>query len=129
MRLAPGQDPGRSAPRWSGCCATRCPAGAELSFEAELAEPSRFDPAMPALQAGAQRDGARARDATPALVRSGGSLPILASFMERGIPAIVSGFALPPDNIHSPDESYRLASLERGRRAARALFEELAKLR
>ncbi len=72
---------------------------------------------------------ARALGREPALLRSGGSLPILVAFMERGIPAIVSGFALPPDNFHSPDESFALASLDRGRRAARALFEELAKLR
>ena len=71
----------------------------------------------------------RALGTAPAVVRSGGSLPILASFMERGIPAIVSGFGLPTDNIHAPDESYRIDSLEMGRKAARALYEELAKLR
>jgi acetylornithine deacetylase/succinyl-diaminopimelate desuccinylase-like protein len=63
-----------------------------------------------------------------ALVRSGGTLPILAAFAERGIPAIVSGFSLPDDALHAPNESYRLVALEQGAAAARALYEELAAL-
>jgi phosphocarrier protein FPr len=47
----------------------------------------------------------------------------------RGIPAVVAGFALPDDRIHAPDESYRIASLDMGLKAARALYEELASLR
>jgi acetylornithine deacetylase/succinyl-diaminopimelate desuccinylase-like protein len=35
---------------------------------------------------------------------------------------------VPGDNIHSPDEWYRLAALEQGARAARALYAELATL-
>ena len=65
----------------------------------------------------------------PVLLRTGGTLPILASFAERGIPVTVSGFALPQDNLHAPDESYALASLDLGRRAARALYEDLSGLR
>ncbi|HWK27081.1 MAG TPA: hypothetical protein VNS09_10975, partial [Solirubrobacter sp.] len=64
----------------------------------------------------------------PALVREGGTLPILAAFAERGIPAIVSGFSLPEDALHAPNESYRLVALEQGAAAARALYEELAGL-
>ena len=63
-----------------------------------------------------------------ALCRSGGTLPILAAFAERGIPAIVSGFSLPDDALHAPNESYRLVALEQGAAAARALYEELAAL-
>jgi hypothetical protein len=61
-------------------------------------------------------------------VRSGGSLPVLSAFADRGIPAIVSGFAVPTDAFHAPDESYRLAGLEQGAAAARALYEELGRL-
>lgn len=103
------------------------PDGAELVFEAERAEPSAFDPEHPVLVA-ARRALERATGREPALVRSGGTLPILAAFSERGIPAIVSGFSLPDDALHAPNESYRLVSLEQGERAARALYEELAGL-
>ena len=61
-------------------------------------------------------------------MRTGGTLPILAAFAERGIPAIVSGFSLPDDALHAPNESYRLVALEQGAAAARALYEELAGL-
>jgi acetylornithine deacetylase/succinyl-diaminopimelate desuccinylase-like protein len=104
------------------------PEGAELTYSAELAEASAFDPEHPALQA-ARRALARATGREPALVRTGGTLPVLAAFAERGIPAIVSGFSLPEDGLHAPNESYRLESLELGERAARALYEELAGLR
>jgi acetylornithine deacetylase/succinyl-diaminopimelate desuccinylase-like protein len=71
----------------------------------------------------------RACGCPAALVRTGGSLPVLAAFAARGIPAIVSGFGLPEDEIHAPNESYSLRSLDLGRRAARALYDELAALR
>ena len=103
------------------------PDGAELIFSADRAEPSAFDPESPVLQA-ARRALTRACGREPALVRSGGTLPILAAFAERGIPAIVSGFSLPDDGLHAPDESYRLVALEQGQLAARALYEELAAL-
>jgi acetylornithine deacetylase/succinyl-diaminopimelate desuccinylase-like protein len=104
------------------------PAGAELLFSADRAEPSSFDPSLPALQA-AQRAIERATGRKPALVRSGGTIPVLAAFAERGIPAIVSGFSLPDDALHAPNESYRLVALEQGAATARALYEELAGLK
>ena len=104
------------------------PDGAELIFSADGAEPSAFDPAHPVLQA-AQRALERATGTAPALIRSGGTLPVLAAFAERGIPAIVSGFSLPDDALHAPNESYRLVALEQGAAAARALYEELGALK
>jgi acetylornithine deacetylase/succinyl-diaminopimelate desuccinylase-like protein len=101
------------------------PDGAELRFSADRAEASAFDPETPALQA-ARRALERACGRAPALVRTGGTLPILAAFAERGIPAIVSGFSLPDDALHAPNESYRLVALEQGAAAAQALYEELA---
>ena len=46
----------------------------------------------------------------------------------RGIQTIVSGFALPDDAIHAPNESYRLRSLELNHSTSRALFEQLGNL-
>jgi acetylornithine deacetylase/succinyl-diaminopimelate desuccinylase-like protein len=123
VRLAAGQRAAEIAAVLEGLLRGALPPGAELRFRAELAEPARFDPATPALQA------ARRALNEPALVRSGGTLPILAAFSQRGIPAIVGGYGLPDDAIHAPDESYRLASLELGAQAARALYTELAGLR
>jgi acetylornithine deacetylase/succinyl-diaminopimelate desuccinylase-like protein len=128
VRLAPGQDPDEIAGALEGRLADAVPEGAELSVSFEKAWPSRFDPDAPALRI-ARAALHRAVGTEPALLRSGGSLPVLAAFAERGIPAIVSGFGLPQDNFHAPDESYAIDSLDKGRRAARALYEDLAQLR
>jgi acetylornithine deacetylase/succinyl-diaminopimelate desuccinylase-like protein len=127
VRLAPGQDPDVIAGALEALLRAALPAGAELTFSAVTANPSRFDPALPALRI-ARASLARAAGREPALIRSGGSLPVLSAFAQRGIPAIVSGFGLPQDNFHAPDESYALTSLDLGRRAARALYEDLASL-
>jgi hypothetical protein len=70
-----------------------------------------------------------ATGAAPALQRSGGSIPVLKGFFDRGIPTILSGFALASDGIHAVDESFRLTSLAACEAASYALYEKLAKLR
>ena len=127
VRLAGGQRSEEIAAALERLLRGALPEGAELELRLHGAEPSRFDPSAPALQA-ARRALEAATGVAPVVVRSGGSIPILAAFAERGIPTIVGGFALPEDRIHAPDESYRIASLELGLKAARALYAELASL-
>jgi acetylornithine deacetylase/succinyl-diaminopimelate desuccinylase-like protein len=124
VRLAPGQDPQEIAGALEALLRAGLPEGAELELAITLASPSLFDPSSAPLRI-ARGALARACGREPVLLRSGGTLPILASFAGRGIPAIVSGFGLPEDNFHAPDESFTLAGLELGRRAARALYEDL----
>jgi acetylornithine deacetylase/succinyl-diaminopimelate desuccinylase-like protein len=124
VRLAPGQDPPAIAAALEALLRDALPAGAELTFSADTAWPSRFDPASDPLRI-ARGALTRACGREPVAIRTGGSLPILTAFMQRGIPAIVSGFGLPQDNFHAPDESFAIASLDHGRRAARALYEDL----
>src|SRR3954451_5934143 len=87
VRIAPGQDPATISSAVETLLREALPAGAELDYSAVLASPSRFDPALPPLKI-ARSAMARALGREPALLRSGGSLPILVAFMERGIPAI-----------------------------------------
>jgi acetylornithine deacetylase/succinyl-diaminopimelate desuccinylase-like protein len=128
VRLAAGQDPQEIAGALEALLRAGLPEGADLEVSTVLAAPSRFDPATDALRL-ARGALARACGRDPVLVRSGGSIPVLAAFAARDIPTLVSGFALPQDNFHAPDESYALASLDLGRRAARALYEDLSALR
>ncbi len=124
VRLAPGQDPATIAAALEELLRGALPTGAQLELKTGTASPSRFDPAAPALRI-ARGALERACGREPVLLRTGGTLPILASFADRGIPAIVSGFGLPQDNFHAPDESFSLHGLELGRRSARALYEDL----
>jgi acetylornithine deacetylase/succinyl-diaminopimelate desuccinylase-like protein len=89
-----------------------------------------FDPDSAVLRA-ARRAFERTFGAPPALSRSGGTLPLLDVLARKGIDTVFTGFAGlggGTDNIHGPNESYSLEALECGRRAARALLEELATL-
>ncbi|MEZ5751373.1 MAG: dipeptidase [Paracoccaceae bacterium] len=61
-------------------------------------------------------------------LRAGGSVPILAMFLtELGVHATSFGFSLMDENLHAPDEFFRLQSFERGQVAYCRLFEELAR--
>jgi acetylornithine deacetylase/succinyl-diaminopimelate desuccinylase-like protein len=64
----------------------------------------------------------------PLLVRSGGTLPIVPALVEKGIPTIISGFALPESNIHSPNERILAEYLPLGIEVSRELFQSLARL-
>jgi hypothetical protein len=53
-------------------------------------------------------------------------LPALA---EKGIPTILTGFALPDSNIHAPNENLVAEYVPLGVRAAAELFRAFAQLR
>lgn len=127
LRTAPGQSSAALAPVFEQLLRDAAPDGAEVYIWMHVAEPAEFDPESAPLEL-ARRAFERATGAAPALIRSGGTIPILAAFAERGIQTIVSGFALPEDAIHAPNESYRLESLELNERTSYALLEELGKL-
>ena len=127
MRLAPDQRAADMGATLERLIREAAPAGADVDISWHGNDPAVFDPADRALRLGAEAI-AEACGTTPALIRSGGSIPVLTAFAERGIPTILSGFTLPDDNFHAPDESFRLESLRLGEAAARALYKHLAKL-
>jgi hypothetical protein len=59
------------------------------------------------------------------LVPAGGSLPVLAGFAARGIPAVLTGFGTLDSRVHAADESIRLDCLDLAVRAARELYRGL----
>jgi acetylornithine deacetylase/succinyl-diaminopimelate desuccinylase-like protein len=128
IRLAPGQDPAEIEREFGRLVQEAAPAGAELEVERlSSARPALVPPDSPAIQLGL-RAFERALGVRPALIRSGGTLPIVAALADRGIPTIITGFSLPDANIHSPNERLRVEYVPLGIAAARALFEELAAL-
>jgi acetylornithine deacetylase/succinyl-diaminopimelate desuccinylase-like protein len=127
VRLAPGQRAEAVGAELERLLRSAAPDGVEVSIDLELSDPALFDPAHPALRlaSGAME---RACGRAPAFMRMGGTLPLLSVLAERGIPSIVSGFALPDDAFHAPNESYRLESLRLGEATARELYRALAEL-
>ena len=58
----------------------------------------------------------------PALIRSGGTLPIVPALADKGIPTVITGFGLPDSQIHSPNERLVADYVPLGTAAARELF-------
>jgi acetylornithine deacetylase/succinyl-diaminopimelate desuccinylase-like protein len=128
IRLAPGQDPERIAPEVERLVRGAVPEGAELDVQRlSSAPPGLVDPESPAVQLGLDAFE-RALGTRPLLVRSGGTLPIVPALADKGIPTILTGFATPDSNIHSPNENVVADYVELGARAARELYLAFADL-
>ena len=115
MRLVPDQDYREIRGQLEAYLRDACPDTVTWELT-ELAGGSAFicDPDSPAHNAfaAALRD-VWGRD--PVLSRNGGSVPVAADVEEiLGMPSILTGFALPDDQIHSPNESQHIANWYRG---------------
>jgi acetylornithine deacetylase/succinyl-diaminopimelate desuccinylase-like protein len=51
----------------------------------------------------------------PVYSREGGSIPVVATFQEElGIPVVLMGFGLAQDQVHAPNERYRVDHFHKG---------------
>jgi len=63
----------------------------------------------------------------PHYIRMGGSVPVLTSFLtELGVYTVTLAFALEDERHHGPDEFFRLASFEKGKKAFGLVWEKIA---
>jgi acetylornithine deacetylase/succinyl-diaminopimelate desuccinylase-like protein len=128
IRLAPGQQVREIAGEFERLLREAVPSGAELQIELlSAAPPGAVPPDSRALELG-QDAFERVLGVRPALIRSGGTLPVLGALADKGIPTILTGFFLPDANIHAPNERLLTEFVPLGTAAARALFEELRAL-
>lgn len=66
----------------------------------------------------------------PVFMKEGGSIPVVADFKKiLGIDTLLIGFGQHDDNIHSPNERFRVVDFENGCKTAAALPFELAKVK
>jgi acetylornithine deacetylase/succinyl-diaminopimelate desuccinylase-like protein len=128
IRLAPGQQVAEIAAAVDRLLRQAAPPGAELEVELlSSSPPGVVPPDAKAVQLGLNAFE-RVLGVRPALVRSGGTLPVVSALANKGIATIITGFSLPNANIHSPNERLLVEYVPRGIAAARALFEEFASL-
>jgi acetylornithine deacetylase/succinyl-diaminopimelate desuccinylase-like protein len=128
VRLAPGQDPDTIADAFERLVTEAAPAGARIELQRwSSARPGIVPPDARAIALG-QDAFERTLGVRPRLIRSGGTLPIVAALADRGIPTVISGFSLPDANIHAPNENMPARYIPQGIETAKALFEELGKL-
>jgi acetylornithine deacetylase/succinyl-diaminopimelate desuccinylase-like protein len=129
IRLAPGQDPEEIARNFEQLLRDAAPREADVELELlSSAAPGLVPPDSPAVQLGLSAFE-RVVGTRPALIRSGGTLPIVPALSKRDIPTIITGFSLPDANIHSPNERMLVEYIPLGIAAARALLQEFSALR
>jgi acetylornithine deacetylase/succinyl-diaminopimelate desuccinylase-like protein len=128
IRLAPGQDVDEIAAAVEELLREATPEGAEL----DLTRLSSSPPGLVPPDSAPVQHGLAAFERTfgrrPLLVRSGGTLPIVPALAEKGIPTIITGFALPESNIHSPNERLLAEYVPLGLETARELYTRLGEL-
>jgi acetylornithine deacetylase/succinyl-diaminopimelate desuccinylase-like protein len=119
IRLAAGQDLEQIDEAFQRLVREALPAGAEIEIERRSASPpGLIPPDSPAVLL-AQDAFERVVGRRPLLLRSGGTLPIVPALADKGIPTILSGFALPNSNMHSPNECLLARYIPLGVAAAR----------
>jgi acetylornithine deacetylase/succinyl-diaminopimelate desuccinylase-like protein len=127
FRLVGGQDPKKIRDAFRAFVRARLPPDAKVEFTNFGMAPAvalPFD--NPALR--------KARDALSAewgrkavTVGEGGSIPIVADFKRvLGMDALMVGFALDDDRVHSPNEKYDLTSFHKGTRSWARILASLA---
>jgi acetylornithine deacetylase/succinyl-diaminopimelate desuccinylase-like protein len=122
MRLAPGQKVDDVVPVVERLLRESAPEGAELEIELwSAAPPGLVPPDAKAIQLGLDAFE-KVLGVRPALIRSGGTLPIVPALSDKGIPTVITGFGLPDSQIHSPNERLVAEYVPLGTAAARELF-------
>ncbi len=123
MRLVPNQSGRKLSRQFDQAIRQRCPNTVRL----EILDHGWADPYLAPLDSRpmemARRALRRAFGREPALVREGGTLPILPMFKRvLGADSLMLGFAGPNCNAHGPNENIRLADLDRGAEAIALLL-------
>lgn len=128
-RVVAGQDPRAVIHAVLHHLQRHCPPGCTLDVVAmnDGSPASTLAPHHPLVSA-AEAVLERESGLRPIHVRLGASVPVTAIFKEMlGIDTLMFGFNLPDEDVHAPNEFFRLASIRQGTRAWTLLLAELAK--
>lgn len=129
IRLAPGQDPYEIREAFERLVRSALPEGAELEIELRnLAHPALTPSDAPALRLVGDAFE-RVIGARPLLVRSGGTLPIYAGLVRRGLATLATGFGIESEcNVHAPNENVPEDAIAVGVETMREAFRALRAL-
>lgn len=127
FRLVPNQDPEQILAEAETYLRNQLPDAVHLDVHrGHTGRPYLMDPNSPMGQA-AQRALAKVFGGEVALIREGGSIPIVQAFDEvLGAPTLLLGLAAPDCQAHAPNENFPIDHFVAGVRLNRALLEELA---
>ena len=125
-RLVPDQDPDEIAALVADALRAAAPPTVRVHVEAHPGgRPVLTSLDHPAVQA-ARRAMRHGFGADPAIIRTGGTIPPVATFQSvLGLPAVLVGVGLPDDQIHAPNERFELDQYAAGVRVIARLWDEL----
>ncbi len=128
FRLVPDQDPHQILAAAAAHLRAQLPSAVTLELDmGHTGKPYLMDPHS-ALGMAARRALARTFGGQVALIREGGSIPIVQAFQDvLGAPTLLLGLALPDCQAHAPNENFPIENFTAGARLNQALLEELAK--
>ena len=128
FRLVPDQDPANILQLAVAHLREHLPPGVEVSFYlGHSGNPYVADPHSKAGEAAQRALRATFPGAEPALIREGGSIPIVQAFKDvLGVDTLLLGLALPDCRAHSPNENFPLENFRAGSVLNRHLLKELA---
>ena len=130
FRLVPQQNPGKILAGLREFLAARTPADCRFDLTthataAPLRVPDRF--ALRPAPRAARWSGCFRKP--PVLIGMGGSIPAVEAIKRLlGMDALLLGFGLADDRVHSPNEKFELRCFTNGMRAHATLLAELARL-
>jgi acetylornithine deacetylase/succinyl-diaminopimelate desuccinylase-like protein len=129
FRLVPGQRPADILAKVRAHLLAHCPPGVRLEIEdGHSGDPYLTDPHSAFGKAAQRALGEAFPGRDLALIREGGSIPIVNTFREiLGVETLLLGLALPDCRAHAPDENFPVENFEAGIRLNRALLAELAR--
>jgi acetylornithine deacetylase/succinyl-diaminopimelate desuccinylase-like protein len=127
FRLVGDQDPAKVAKSFRAFVRSRVPEDCSVEFRAHGRSPGLrlpFDgPWLPRARAALADEWGK----DPALVGSGGSIPVVGDFSRiLGMDTLMIGYSLDDDRVHSPNEKYDLASFRGGIRSWARVLAALA---
>ncbi len=129
MRLVPNQNPKKIAQLFKKYIKELAPKSVKVDIvDMHGGRPVVVPLDDPYLQAAA-RATSKAFGKKTVFTREGGSIPIVVEFMEQlKAPAILMGFGLDTDDIHSPNEHFPLNNFERGIYSSIYFLDEVSKM-
>jgi acetylornithine deacetylase/succinyl-diaminopimelate desuccinylase-like protein len=127
MRLVPDQKPEEVQGQLERYLASRVPPAIRWELKQLAGGPpsisARDSPGVRALSAALEQVWGR----RPVFRREGGSIPVVAFLQQYlGVQSLLTGFALPDDNAHSPNEKLHLPTWRRGMQALALFFSLLS---
>lgn len=129
MRLVPNQDPKKIAKEFEKHIKSLAP----KSIKADVRTLHYGYPVVAPINGAAIKAAAvaasKAFGKKTVYTREGGSIPVVVDFMKKlNAPAVLMGLGLDSDNIHSPNEHFRIENFEKGILSSAYFLDEFSKV-